>query len=423
MMGRPAPPHSGGRHRILKLVPLLAAVLVATGLLATAAGWRVPRLAAPAQDDLPIVGPPPPMPEEAYLPEPPGLRVEVVATGLEVVWGLEFAPDGRLFVTERPGRVRILRPDGRLEPTPWKTLEQVHHQGEGGLMGLALHPEFPVEPWVYVMYTTRRGGDTVNRVSRIREVDGRGGPEEILLDDLPGRRNHNGGRIRFGPDGMLYVGTGDAGRRHLSQRLDVPAGSILRLTPEGEVPPDNPWPGNPAWAYGFRNVQGLAWHLRTGALFAADHGPTGEWRGARLVDRDEINIVEPGKDYGWPLAVGAPGEPGLEDPLLMWIPSAPPGDLIFYGGDAMPELRGDLFFSTLRSETLMRIRFQDPSDPHRVTATERWFNTAPRGDAVYGRLRGMTVGPDGALYVGTSNRGRGRPRQGDDRILRIVPDR
>lgn len=277
------------------------------------------------------------------------------------------------------------------------------------------------------MYTVQKGDEVANRVSRFRKVGGRSAREEVLLDDLPADRNHNGGRIRFGPDGMLYIGAGDARERTRAQNLDIPAGAILRITPEGEVPPDNPWSGNPIWAYGLRNPHGLAFRPSDGALFVADHGPTGEWRDPRIGAYDEINIIRKGGNHGWPLVVGASGKPEFVDPLLAWIPSVPPGDLAFYDRDLMPELNGDLFFSTLMSEALIRIRFQDPADPDRVTAIERWFNTriwrpGGRGVTVYGRLRGMTVGPDGALYVGTSNRdGRREPLPGDDRVLRIVP--
>jgi quinoprotein glucose dehydrogenase len=322
-----------------------------------------------------------------------------------------------MLFTERPGRIRVVDRDGRLDPTPWKVVEDVRHQGEGGLMGIALHPGFPTEPWVYVMYTSRERG-TVNRVARIREEGGRGGATEIILDDLPARSNHNGGRIRFGPDGMLYVGAGEVWQRDRAQNLNDPAGSVLRITPDGSIPPDNPFPGSPIFSYGHRNVQGITWHPTTGALFTAEHGPSGEWPGVR--GRDEINITEKGKNYGWPLAVGAPGQAGLEDPLLMWPRGAPTGDLLFYDAGLMSELTGDLFYSTLASEVLFRIRFEDPVEPHRVTAIERWFQT-PDARSVYGRLRGMVVGPDGALYVGTSNRSRGSPRPGDDRILRIAP--
>jgi glucose/arabinose dehydrogenase len=404
----------------------------------------------------PLVGGPTPMPPERYLPSPPGLSVESIATDLEIVWALQFAPDRRLFLTERPGRIRVISPEGRLDAQPWKTLDHVHHEQEAGLMGLALHPNFPREPWVYVMYTAQKKNGSFNRVSRIREVNGRGGEEQILLDGLVAPGAHNGGRIRFGPDGMLYVGTGDAWDPNRAQNLQDRAGKILRLTPEGNVPADNPWSGNPVWALGFRNVQALAWQPRTGVLFAGVHGPSGEIEVGRFREEpkavyflDRLDIVKKGGNYGWPEVVGRVGIQDYlahvlfrlrpprttwfrtETPVLVFSPAAPPGDLLFYDAALMPDFRGDLFLSVLGfgaagAQTLMRIRFADASNPLQPTSIERWFNEKS-GNAVYGRLRAMTVGPDGAIYIGTSNRdgrelSRG-PRPGDDRVLRIAPIR
>jgi quinoprotein glucose dehydrogenase len=370
----------------------------------------------------PVVGELPAAPTELYFPEPPNLRVETWLSGLEAIWTLQFAADGRLFLTEKFGRIRVVSKSSELQAAPWATVAVMREGGEGGLMGLALHPAFPREPWVYVMYTGYKSGRPVNRVVRFREVGGRGGAEEVILDDLPAALNHNGGRLVFGPDRMLYISAGDAYHPMAAQDLSSPSGAILRLTPEGKVPGDNPFPGNPIWAYGLRNPNGLAFHPRTGTLFAGDHGPTSEWGPPRIMDRDELNVIRKGGNYGWPLVVGAAGRKDLFDPLLCWIPSTPPGALVFYDANLMPPLKGDLFYSSLAGQALLRIRFQDPAAPEKVTAIERWFNTGPRGESVYGRLREMTVGPDGAIYVGTSNRdGRGFARAGDDRILRLRP--
>ena len=365
---------------------------------------------------------PPPMPEETYYLEPPGYSVEDYITDLEVVWDFAFLPDDRLLFTERPGRIRVASPDGELQPEPWASPENVYHSGGGGMMGLALYPDFEAEPWVYAMYTLDTEDGPENRVVRYRDGGAQGTDKEVILDHLPAANTHNGGRIAFGPeDGMLYVTIGDTGQAGAAQDIHNLRGSILRVTPEGAIPEDNPWPDTPVWATGLRNVHGLAFHPDTGALFAADHGPTG---------RDQMHIVEGGKNYGWPHVFGAAGHEDYEDPILEWTPAAPPGALAFYDGDLMPELQGDLLFTTLRSSALIRIQFDDADDPHRPTAIERWFAEEDLGDAPYGspdsahgRLRAIAVGPDGALYMGTSNidRNRGHIQDGDDRIVRIAP--
>ena len=403
-------------------VRVTIAVLLAATLAAGAFGM------APAQNPRivptprPIVGALPRAPAELHLPAPPGIRVETVLTGLAAVWSLQFAPDGRLFLTEKPGRVRTVSPLGRIDATPWASIRVVQDGGEGGLMGLALHPDFRRQPRVYLMYTAETNAGRVNRVVRIRDANGRGASEETILDGLPAALNHNGGRIIFGPDRMLYVSAGDAYHPMAAQDLSSPAGAILRLTPDGRVPPDNPHPGSPIWAHGLRNPNGLAFRPRTQTLFAGDHGPTSEWGPPRIMDRDELNVIRKGANYGWPLVVGAATRPGFEDPILSWIPSTPPGALLFYDGALLPAFKGDLFYSSLMGQALLRIRFQDPANPNRVTAIERWFNTGPRGTSVYGRLRALTTGPDGAIYIGTSNRdGRGQPKADDDTVVRIVP--
>jgi glucose/arabinose dehydrogenase len=410
--------------RLVLVATLLssAAPLSAASLHAQVAGRGGGAGDAPAYA-LPLRGELPPVPEPTYHPEPEGVAVTVVAEGLNTVWSLEFAPDGRLFATERDGKVRVIGADGVLDPEPWAEFP-VEVRREDGVLGLTLHPDFENQPWVYIFRTVKKGDEFVNRLSRFRDVDGHAGEEEILLDDLESYMIHNGGRLRFGPDGMLYLTLGDLNQPPLAQDLSRLQGSILRLTPEGEVPWDNPLPGNPIWAYGLRNSHGLAFRLADGALFLADNGPSGEWRPVRIGARDEINIIQKGKNYGWPLAVGAPNHPAFVDPIIAWNPSEPPGDLTFYDADLFPELRGDLLFATLRGETLMRIRFEDEDDPNLITAVEWWFHEGPEsGVSRFGRLRGMTVGPEGAIYVGTSNFGRSSAREGDDKILRIAPTR
>lgn len=322
--------------------------------------------------------------------------VQVIARGLEVPWALAFAQDGRLLVTERPGRIRLVK-DGRLDPTPLATL-QAAAVGEAGLMGLALDPAFPQNGRLYVCSTMApgRSGRLVNRVVRLTLRGAHAGDERVLVDQTPGASIHDGCRLKFGPDGKLYVTTGDAAEPRLAQRLDSLAGKILRINADGSIPADNPFPGSPVYSLGHRNPQGIAWD-RAGRLFAAEHGPSGH---------DEVNRILSGRNYGWPEVTGKPGDPRYVDPLVesgsdTWAPSG------------MAALGNDLFVAGLRGRRLLRVRLGPDGN---VVGVESLLAGA------YGRLRDVVVGPDGALYVTTSNRdGRGSPAPEDDRILRVVP--
>jgi glucose/arabinose dehydrogenase len=323
-------------------------------------------------------------------------RVSVVAGGLEVPWALAFAGDGRLFVTERPGRLGLVR-DGRVSPIA--TLP-VAARGEGGLMGLALDPGFEDNGRLYVCYTAARGDGLVNRVTAMVVSDGRAGTERVIVDDIPGASVHDGCRIKFGPDGKLYVTTGDASESRLAQRRESLAGKILRVDADGSIPADNPFAGSPVWSLGHRNPQGLAWDA-AGRLLASEHGPSGFPGG-----RDEVNAIRPGRNYGWPEVRGKAEDPRFVDPVVEsgWQTWAPSG---------MAFLGGDLFVAGLRGRRLLRLTLAADLTSARI---------APLLEGRYGRLREVVAGPDGALYVTTSNRdGRGDPAPDDDRILRVVP--
>ena len=277
-------------------------------------------------------------------------------------------------------------------------------------MGLALHPEFARQPFVYAMHSYHDNDQLFNRVVRLRHHGDTGVVDRVVLDGIPGADVHMGGRIGFGPDGMLYVGTGDLWQQQVSQDLNSLAGKILRITPEGKIPEDNPFPGSPIFSYGHRVVQGLAWDPETGVMFNSEHGPSGEWAG--VYARDEINIVEKGGNYGWPLVVGAPHIAEYRDPIAMWTKAAvAPAGMTFY--------RGDLFVATLGSQSLIRIRFKENHQSYEIDRIARWFARDLR-QGIYGRLRDVTVGPEGHLYVLTSNTdGRAELHPNDDKILRL----
>ncbi|MBZ0155029.1 MAG: PQQ-dependent sugar dehydrogenase [Alphaproteobacteria bacterium] len=355
-----------------------------------------------------------PQPEDVFLPEGDRVRVAVWVESLEIPWSLVFLPDGRALVSERPGRIRLIQ-EGKLRETSYAEIDAAH-TGEAGLMGLAIHPDFPRKPYIYAMHTFRKDGGLYNKVVRLKDKGERGDIDRIVFDGIPGARLHDGGRIAFGPDGMLYITTGENFKADFAQDLSSPAGKILRITPEGEIPSDNPFRGSPVYSYGHRNPQGIAWHPRTGKLFASEHGPSGEFG---RFGYDEINIIVKGGNYGWPRTAGGPGEKPYVDPILVWKKTTPPSGIAFYRGNLFPHMKGDLFVSTLRGRALIRIRLDRAAG--RVERIERWF-ASDHETGTYGRLRDVVEGPDGALYFLTNNRdGRGNPRPGDDKIYRIVP--
>lgn len=346
----------------------------------------------------------------------PGVALDTVASGLQVPWDLAFAPDGRIFVTERTGRIRVIE-GGVLRAEPWATLG-VARRSEVGLMGIALAPDFAQSGHLYVVGTFHTAAKRIeNRVYRLTERDGRGVEPRLVLAGIPAARFHAGGALRFGPDGMLYLTTGDAIDPGSSQDPASLGGKVLRILPDGGPPADNPVPGSYVYARGVRNPQGLAWEPRTGALFAPDHGPSRLPREWFRADRDELNVIRPDGNYGWPAAAGDQGADEYVRPLIEWTPAIAPGAIAFYTGDAFP-WRGNAFVAALKGERLIRIVLEPAPGSRtewRAVAAEPLF----QGDL--GRIRAVVMGPDGHLYFTTSNRdGRGKASRGDDLLVRII---
>jgi glucose/arabinose dehydrogenase len=347
-------------------------------------------------------------------PAPPGdvvtagdgtrFAVEVVGENLEIPWAMALAPDGRMFFTERPGRVRVFQ-NGQVLPAPALVLTDVAAVGEGGLLGIAVHPDFANNHFVFLAYTARlAGGSRETRVVRYREVGNTLGEPAVILDRVPAADIHDGARVRFGPDRKLYVTMGDTAAPPTAQDLGTLAGKILRLNDDGSVPADNPLAGSPIFSYGHRNPQGLDWHPVTGEPWGSEHGQTGN---------DEINRLQPGRNYGWPVIEADQARAGMETPILFFSPSIAPSGASFYTGTAIAGFRHNLFVGALAGQHLLRVRF-DPNDPNRVAGTERLL--AGR----FGRIRDVVAGPDGALYLCTSNRdGRNTPVPADDRLVRL----
>ena len=322
--------------------------------------------------------------------------VTTLAANLDVPWSFAFLPDGDALVTERDsGKLLRVSPSGDVREI--QTLPE-SGSGEGGLLGVAVSPDYEEDRYVYAYYTT----ESDNRVVRFRL----GGEPEPILTGIPVNTFHDGGRIKFGPDGMLYVTTGDAGVAENSQDLSSLGGKILRIEPDGSVPPDNPFPGNPVYSYGHRNVEGLAWDA-DGQLYASEFGQN-TW--------DEVNMIEAGENYGWPEVEGKGGEDeGYVDPITVWPTSeaSPSGAEIMVDG-AIPQWEGDLFVSALRGERLWHLELNERGE---VTGRQKLL------DGEVGRVRDVAQAPDGSLWVSTSNHDTyGSPvsRQ-DDRIFRLAP--
>lgn len=339
-------------------------------------------------------------------------KVETVVAGLQVPWSIAWAPDGRMFITERPGRVRVVV-NGQLRPQPLITVTDVEPSGESGLMSLTLHPQFASNRFLYLSYAYK-GQSQLVRVVRFRETESGLTDLKVIIENIPAAKYHAGSRLGFGPDGKLYITTGDATERGLAQRLDSLAGKTLRLNDDGSVPSDNPFVGQQnarpeIWSLGHRNAQGMDWQPGTGLMFQTEHGPsTFDGPGGG----DEVNIVERGKNYGWPLIHHQEARAELESPLLEYTPAVAPASGMFYRGAGFPQFQGNFFFGCLKEERIIRIVL----DGRRVVSQEALLQ------GKYGRIREVAEGPDGAIYFSTSNQdGRGKPARDDDRIIRLVP--
>lgn len=399
-----------GAGRLVATAVLAAASLVActsdggrgpsrSGPATTEAGSPPSASAAPSETPSPTPTPTStPTPVDPY-PAGPALGVATaapqdVATGLDSPWDLAFLPSGAVLVTLRdPGALVLLTAGGPVPVTGpgVDALGDTWHEGEAGLLGAELSPTFATDHLAYLYRTTANGNEVV-RAELAPDLTL--GPLQPVLTGIPHRSYHDGGRIAFGPDGFLYVSTGDAGRKPLSQDLGSLAGKILRVTPEGAPAPGNPDPASPVWSYGHRNVQGLGW-TADGRMVASEFGQD---------TTDELNVITPGANYGWPQVEGVGRRAGLVDPVVTWgtDEASPSGIAVTPGA---------VYVAALRGERLWKVPLDGASFGAPVVALDG-----------LGRLRDVEVGPDGALWVVTNNTdGRGDPRAGDDRVVRLSP--
>lgn len=329
---------------------------------------------------------------------------EVYAQNLQIPWAIAWLPaspagepDSNMLVTERSGTVKQIDKNGNTKTI--FTVPDVKVGGEGGLMGIAIHPKFASNNYVYLDYTYNPN-PTQNKVVRYKYQNGTLVQDKVILEKIPGSIFHNGGRIKFGPDGYLYVTTGDAQEPSIAQDKNSLGGKILRITDEGKPAPGNPF-GNAVYSYGHRNPQGLFWDTN-GTLWETEHGPSGI---GPSCCRDEVNIIKPGQNYGWPEITGNQTKSGMEAPTATsgatetWAPA----DIIV--------VNGKIYFSGLKGAAIFSF---DPKSPNIVT---------PIYKGTYGRIRELTVSPDGNIYFTTSNRdGRGTPDSADDKIIKVSPN-
>ena len=340
------------------------------------------------------------------------LRVVTLVQGLSHPWGLAFLPDGRLLVTERPGRLRLIE-GGRLRPDPVGGLPEIRQHGQGGLLDVALHPRFADNGLVYLSYAGRDRDGVGTEVLRGRLAGDRLTDVRVIFRMWPKLDTgfHFGSRLVFDREGLLYVTLGDRGYPDRAQRLDDHVGTVVRITDDGRVPADNPFLSRGGarpeiFSYGHRNIQGAALHPVSGRVWVVEHGPQGG---------DEVNVLRPGVNYGWPVITygveygsGAPiGEgtqkAGMAQPLWHWVPtSIAPSGAAFYRGERFPRWRGDLLVGALRERMLVRLKL----DGERVLAEERLLTGI-------GRIRDVRVGPDGLIYLLTD--------EADGRLLRLEP--
>ena len=340
-------------------------------------------------------------------------RVVSLTTGLANPWSIAFLADGRMLVTEREGRLRLIGSDFKLHPKPVEGLPTIVAQGQGGLFDVVLHPDHARNGWIFWAYNASGPGGWGTAMARGRLQGQRMTDVQVLFSMSPKTRGaqHFGGRIVFDRQGMVYLTLGDRGEKDRAQLLDDHAGSVIRLHDDGRVPADNPFVGRPGarpekWTLGNRNIQGAALHPQTGALWTHEHGPQGG---------DEVNLMRAGRNYGWPVVTHGvnygtgtrigegQGKPGVEPPLYVWTPSIAPSGMSFVTGDRFANWRGDLLVGALRGQMLLRLVLEGET----VVREERLLQ------GQIGRIRDVRVGPDGLVYLLTDDP--------DGALLRLEP--
>jgi glucose/arabinose dehydrogenase len=319
--------------------------------------------------------------------------IEIAASNLQTPWGIAFLPNGDILVTERPGSLKRITGDAQSY-----TIDGVIETSEGGLLGIALHPDFARNNLLYLYSTYRNNGTLLNRVERYTYSEDQLSLDRVVIEDIPGSSTHDGGMIAFGPDKKLYITTGDASRPDSAQDTAALSGKILRINDDGSIPADNPF-NNAVYSYGHRNPQGITWD-DDGIMWSSEHGPSGSATG-----RDELNRIDKGANYGWPVISGDETREDMRSPVVQ------SGDNDTWAPGAIAYHDGSLFFTGLRGQTLYQAEIIDKN----TVTLSRHFGEK------YGRLR-AAVTHNNQLYISSSNTdGRGFPKDNDDKIIKINP--
>ncbi|TXI32159.1 MAG: PQQ-dependent sugar dehydrogenase [Niabella sp.] len=333
-----------------------------------------------------------------------------VAQGLFVPWSIVFTSENRALVSERNGKIRMLLNNKIQADALYSFSDVISDSGnEEGLMGLAIDPNYTENKFVYACYASRSTRKILNRIVRFTDTNEKLNLDKVILDNIPSAELHAGCELGFGPDGKLYITTGDAGNKENAQDLASLAGKILRINSDGTTPEDNPFPNSPVYTLGHRNSQGISW-AANGTMISSEHGPSG-FDGPR--GGDEINIIKKGANYGWPRVSHDKTDPQFETPKKVFTPAIAPSSILVYSGKMFPEFKNRVFVSGLVGTGLYSITFEDET-------FVKILDAAKIQQVDFGRIREVTESPSGEIYISTSNRdGRGSPKANDDRIYKI----
>ena len=337
-------------------------------------------------------------------------KIQEAARNLEVPWSIAFTSENRVLIAERTGSIRIMA-DGKILEKPLIIFNDVVTGDEEGLMGLTVDPDYENNKYIYTSYAYVEGNIMYDKVLRLKDTGSSAVIDKILLQKIPAARFHAGSRLKFSPDGKLYITTGDALSKEQAQDLNSLGGKILRIESDGSIPQDNPFKNSLVYTYGHRNPQGIDWNKNTGLMVSTEHGPSGtDGPGGG----DEVNIIKPGSNYGWPLVSHERTLDGAESPKIVFTPAVAPASALMYSGKMFPQFKDNLFFGGLRGEGVYKVTFAS-DNPEKVASYEKMK------EINLGRIREIVESPSGEIWFSTSNTdGRGTVRQGDDKIYKIT---